>query len=516
MGHEMMVRRALGAALFCLACVVAAPAWSQVPVSSAAELLGAMRAAKGGERIMLAPGDYGALALNAKRDRWAQYGSQVSLISADPARPASFSSVNLVGVENIAFSGIAFNYAFKLNDKVSARPFSFRGVKQLVIRDSRFIGSLASGTDTMADGFGTGIGLAIEASDSVVVERNVFRLWHRGAVFQQSSNLTVRANEVSEIRSDGMDFAQVEKVLIERNHFHDFAGQKGGTDHPDMIQFWTNQTKAPSVGITISDNVLDRGVGTWTQSIFMRNEEVDHNRAGREMFYRDVKITGNVIRSGHLHGITVGQTDGLTIANNTLIQVEASPSLVHVTVPGINLNPASENVRVENNITPRLTDFAGKLKDGWTIAKNMRVQRNFPRAKDFYTNVFVDALAEGTVPLQKLQRLPPEAGGGQTDIGAALTNFDPKPAVPTVIILSAPAPGEGSANQRLDASMVFGPAGKVDTAGASAVWDLGSGVSKTGMVVSYRFPGSGAYRVSVALTLANGSRLTGTRTLFVE
>lgn len=81
---------------------MAAPAQSQVQVSSPAELLRAIWAAKGGERIALAPGDDGALVLDAKRDGWAEYGSRVSLVSAAPARPASFSSVNLIGNQNIS------------------------------------------------------------------------------------------------------------------------------------------------------------------------------------------------------------------------------------------------------------------------------------------------------------------------------------------------------------------------------------------------------------------------------
>jgi parallel beta-helix repeat protein len=501
--------------LVCLTNLSVTPARSQNIVSSPQELLQAMRAAKGGERILLAPGDYSALLLNATRERWGAYSSQVTLVSADPARPASFSSVNLVGVQNLAFSNVVFNYAFAPADKVNIRPFSFRGVKGLTIADSSFVGSLASGTGTPADGFGTGTGLIVGDSVSVNIERNVFRQWHRGAVFHETSDLNVRENNISQIRSDGLNFAQVERVLIERNHLHDFRGQTGGTDHPDMIQFWTNKTKAPSAGITIRENILDRGEGSWTQSIFMRNEEVDSKRAGPEMFYRDVTITGNVIRNSHLHGITVGETAGLTISNNTLIQAEAAPRPQHVTVPSINVKPASENVRIENNIAPRFPDLGSNPKDGWRLANNLRVQRSFPRAKDFYTNIFVDALAEGSVPLRKLQRLPSDAGGPE-DIGAPQTRFDPKPAVPTVVILSSPVLGKMSADQKLDASLVYGPEGRVDMTGASAVWDLGNGASKSGLVLAHHFPERGSHRVSVTVTLGNGTRVVGTRTLMVE
>lgn len=511
----MTFGRIAGIMLFWLASSFGASAQTQVQVSSASELMRALQAAKGGERIMLAPGDYGPLSINTKRERWAEYGSRVLLASADPARPATFSSVSLIGGQNLSFSNVTFKYTFAVGDKVNLRPFTFRGVKNLTISDSRILGSLASGTGTQADGYGTGIGLAIEDSSAVTIERNVFRYWHRGALFHEASDLTVRGNDVSEIRSDGMDFAQVERVLIERNHIHNFKALIGSGDHCDLIQFWTNQTKAPSVDITIRDNVLDRGQGSWTQSIFMRNEEVDNKRAGREMFYRNITITGNVIRNSHLHGITVGETAGLTIANNTLIQAEASPRPLHVTVPGINVSLASENVRIENNIAPRFPDLGAKPRDGWTVANNMRVQRNFTRAKDFYANIFVDALAEGDVPLQKLQRLPSDAAG-EANVGSLMTSFDAKPANPVVVIRTSPASGEQGPSQRLDASTIYGPGGKIDSAGANAVWDLGNGASKSGLIVSHRFPSPGTYKVSVAVMLANGMRVSGTRTLLVE
>ena len=87
-----------------------------------------------------------------------------------------------------------------------------------------------------------------------------------------------------------------------------------------MIQFWTNGTTSPSTNITISENFLDSGNGEWTQSIFMRNEAVDSQGAGTEMFYQNVLIENNVIYNAHTHGITVGEADGLIIRNNTILQ----------------------------------------------------------------------------------------------------------------------------------------------------------------------------------------------------
>ena len=86
-----------------------------------------------------------------------------------------------------------------------------------------------------------------------------------------------------------------------------------------MIQFWTSGTTSPSTNITIRGNILNSGAGDWTRSIFMRNEMVDLGLAGDEMFYQNILIENNVIYNAHAHGITVGETDGLTIRNNTIL-----------------------------------------------------------------------------------------------------------------------------------------------------------------------------------------------------
>ena len=135
-----------------------------------------------------------------------------------------------------------------------------------------------------------------------------------------SNGITVQSNDVHDIRMDGMNFAQVESVLIADNHIYDFRRSLDSKDHADMIRFWTNGMTAPSRDIVIRDNILNSGQGAYTQSIFMRNDLVDRGLAGREMFNDGVTIVDDVIINAHLHGITVGETDGLRIQNNTVVR----------------------------------------------------------------------------------------------------------------------------------------------------------------------------------------------------
>ena len=180
------------------------------------------------------------------------------------------------------------------------RPFEIvHGSRNIVVSNSIFEGDLASGRGTAIDGRGTGYGLCASEAANITVTNNRFFNWARAGVFGSVNGLTVSGNEIFGVRSDGFDFAHVNNVLIENNHFHDFTTAPDSDDHGDMIQFWTNGTQSPSTSIIIRGNILNSARGGWTQSIFMRNEMVDTYGAGDEMFYRNITIEDNVIYNAH-------------------------------------------------------------------------------------------------------------------------------------------------------------------------------------------------------------------------
>ena len=67
---------------------------------------------------------------------------------------------------------------------------------------------------------------------------------------------------------------------------------------------------------------------------------------GLEMYYQNITIENNVIYNAHSHGITVGETDGLTISNNTILHNRDSGAGELVFVPTINVANASVDVTV--------------------------------------------------------------------------------------------------------------------------------------------------------------------------
>jgi hypothetical protein len=179
-------------------------------------------------------------------------------------------------------------------------------------------------------------------------------------------------------------------VLIEGNHIHDFKKLADSGDHMDMIQFWTVEGQPSSQNVIIRGNFLDAGTGSPTHSIFMRNGVVDTGQGGEEYFYSNIVIEDNVIYNAHLHGITVGATDGLVISNNTLLysfHVEGAGT-GGLIAPQINLNDESLNVTVELNIAH---DDVGGQPSG-TIGPNLIVQHEDPDGVNYYGDLFVNAL----------------------------------------------------------------------------------------------------------------------------
>ena len=339
-------------------------------VSTSAQLTTALSQASGGDKILLAAGDYGRLEISG------QYATALTITSADPGNPASFSSMAVDGAQNVTLDRVLFDYDFKVSDIATYKPFEVVNSSNIIIQNSVFNGDVASGLGTIFDGYGTGVGLSVRSSSGVQVGNNEFKSWGTALKVNESQNVVVEGNNIHDIRKDGMNFVEVQGVVIENNYIHDFKGLPDAIDHRDMIQFWTARTDKPSTDIVIRNNVLDIANGSHTQSIFMRNDLVDRGLAGQEMYYQNVLIEGNVIINHHSHGITVGETNGLVIQNNTL--VAAKPDAAEPTtqwlldkygagsgilVPRINVSDDSSGVSIKTNSFYGADYFTGNRID---------------------------------------------------------------------------------------------------------------------------------------------------------
>ncbi|MCC9491306.1 hypothetical protein, partial [Campylobacter jejuni] len=79
--------------------------------------------------------------------------------------------------------------------------------------------------------------------------QELFRTW----VISNSRNVEVSNNYIHMIRSDGGDYTAIDGALIENNFYTNFMAAPG--DHPDAIQFWTNQSRGSS-NVVIRNNQI--------------------------------------------------------------------------------------------------------------------------------------------------------------------------------------------------------------------------------------------------------------------
>ncbi len=487
-----------------------------ITVTSLQALYAALANAKGGETIALAAGNYGDMSLGVKSGFDITFPSNVTITSADPLHPAVFSGLAMRDVENLTFDSVVFDYSFVAGDKVYERPFNITGGANLTIRNSTFDGDVANGVSEAADGYGYAIGLSVRGASNVQIEGNEFYNFHRGMIVSDSKDISVTNNDLHSMRSDGMDFSQVQGVLIEGNQIHDFKASPASSDHCDMIQFWTAGTTAASTDIVIRNNVLDVGQGTATQSILMRNELVDRGLAGTEMFYQNVTIENNVITNAHLHGITVGQTNGLIVRQNSVLHTDggaADGADATVEIPQINIAANSTGVTITGNATAGINGWSGQA--GWSVAQNAFVQDQRPGTPGYYGDVFISstwqndhgmhhftAISGGMIDLLKAGAEATRNGFG--DVGAVLAAFQ-----------TAEDKGGAIQTRVFDATLSHTDLGTLP-AGTVFEWDFGDGIKAQGARVVHDFAQPGHYNVSLTVRLPDGHTDTVQSTVGIQ
>ncbi|MDO9640847.1 MAG: right-handed parallel beta-helix repeat-containing protein [Pseudotabrizicola sp.] len=494
------------ALLFGLGLLTVASAQTTVRLAPGDNLAEAITAARPGDVLELRGGDYGALTV---RRAGGEPGLPVTVRSADPANPARFSELTLHEMTYLVLDGLVFDYRYSAGDKHNIRPFRLLSSRGLTIRNSLFDGDSAPDDSPGNAAYPTGFGIGVRSSADIRLEGNDIRDFYRGLVVHDTVGMAVVRNDIHSMRMDGMNFSQVEQVLIEENLVRDFTRALDSDDHADMIQFWTTKTERPNRDITIRNNVLNSGLGGYTQSIFMRNEEVDTGRAGAEMYYRNITIEGNVIINAHMHGITVGETDGLIIRNNSVLHNARSDGRrqnVSLWTPQVRVAGTSRNVRIENNVLHKISGH--ERQSDWTVRNNAEVQDRFANQPNHYNALFMAPINGDPRDIGSFRHLPGGALAG-SGLGAALLD-NASTAVLPELDLSGLGPAvrtlpDPDRPNRFTFDIAEGSAKTgLDLTGTRAVWDFGDGSHAEGITVSHTFDKPGLFNVALTLTLADG------------
>jgi parallel beta-helix repeat protein len=266
---------------------------ARVSVKDTGGLNAALKSAKPGEIILLAPGVYSGLSANglALKD--------VTITSADPAHPATLAPFYMNGASGLTFS----NLVFTVEGSKDPYPTRIGNCSNITITQVSVHGSMDGNPQNDPSG------LSIDGSDHITVTKSDFQELANGLVHRNSTNVLVDGNHFHDIGQDGVHGAGSSNMTVSNNRFSDFKPEDG--QHPDAVQFFTAGTKQQAHDIVATGNLYERGSGSTIQGMFFSDES--------GMGYKAVTISNNVIVGGLYNGVGMANGDGVTITGNTIL-----------------------------------------------------------------------------------------------------------------------------------------------------------------------------------------------------
>jgi len=461
-------------------------------VSSADELQAALATASDGATIRLMAGNYGALELTG-------FARDLTLV-ADRDAPAVLSRMDLREVQGLTFDGLVFDFEPVPGALHQVKPFKISQSQDITIRNALFDGGDALDTGTVADGYGTGIGLSIGSSQGITLENSEIRGFWKGLTMGNNDDVVLKGNAFHDMRSDGITMGSMWNTRIENNHFHDFQGAPGSGDHTDMIQLLGSSGGRPSEALTVRGNIFNIGEGTGAQALFLSNKAAQYDD-GTDLFHRDFVIEDNLILNKYKNGLFVSQVDGLVLRNNTVLHFDpvGGPN-GDSAVPIIAVHPDSRNVVIADNVAAAVSGHADQAD--WTVSGNVTVQNRSPIEPNHYSVHFLDPTGSFALDLAKLTVRPDsviaEQGAGASMLIPSGTSDSLTPRI------LAEASPDNRATYVFDAGMTTGSDGPVDDSMADFVWTFSDGTSARGMRVEHTFPAPGTYTGTLTVTLPDG------------
>lgn len=270
------------AATIAFACLVS-PAFAATVAVTPASYWNTLSAAQPGDVLQLQAGDYGDL--NAKNFPKAAPG--VTLQPA-PGAMVAMGSINASGSTNLTFTD--FDVTMKPTTQYGVTVGSGgQGVVFDRVKVHQADGSLLQG-----------VGFWVRNAAGVTVRNSEFYWLGIGGGVMDSDKVTVAANHIHDVKTDGIMLSGTTNALVTRNLIHDHHPTAG--DHPDGIQFFNTAAHATD-RLEISANRVERGAGGIIQGIFGED--------GANVAIHDNELLGTMY-----NGIGLSRTQGAEITRN--------------------------------------------------------------------------------------------------------------------------------------------------------------------------------------------------------
>lgn len=273
-------------------------------VTNATELQTAIGKAVGGDKIVLADGNYGSVWIQNKNP-----SSTITIQAANPGTSVHFDGLTVRSSANLSFSGIDVGRTLSPTEPEWTQLSSVVGSSNIKFDGMKFHGSLDGNPAN------DGIGIQITNVTGFSVTNSLFTEGYRGIVAIQSKNINIKDNEFTLLRSDGVISAANDGIMIDNNRFSNFHPVLG--DHADAIQFFNTGQNKGQTDITIQNNVIIQtyfsGVETTgIQGIWLTSDDA--------WGFKNILIKNNFVYSNDMYnGLCVmGGTDVQVIGNTVL------------------------------------------------------------------------------------------------------------------------------------------------------------------------------------------------------
>lgn len=315
-------------------------------VSTAAQLLKVARLAQAGDTILLAAGNFGDVVLSSINPT-----GLITIKSADPGNDAVMRSLRMSRVSNIVFEDFDVSRPLAAGVNTNDAAIQVNGGTNIT-----FVGLDVRGSMN-GSAFDDGHGMSISSGSHISILDSTFTQL-RTALIVRGEDFLFAGNTVTQVR-EGLSISSMTRGVFENNYMADWQANYAAGEHPDMFQVHSGGTATASSELIFRDNVMlpgDNAVG----GIFIRSEAV-----GRGERHENILIENNYYEGAYRNAISVGNSDAVTIRNNSVVMGD-NVGLV----PAINLTDIRGGV-IENNITPLLLESRTLPNSGLTMTNNI-------------------------------------------------------------------------------------------------------------------------------------------------
>ena len=387
-----------------------------VDVTDGPALQNAVMWARAGSTIRLAPGEYPKLLIKRDVD-----GAPIRITGP---REARINQLLFMKAANWRVDGITM-----VGGIGKLMPLDVAASRNIMLTNVKLTGS----TPDAGPRWEESNGMVIRGSEHVVLALSEATHVKQIAAIRDSFGVVIEGNRFTNAR-EGLMVRATHGLVIRHNLFLGWAPRYEIFEHPDMIQFITQQVPTGSTMVTIEGNYLSAGLNRTVQAIFIRAETYE---AGREPlgYHRDFTIRHNVYYGSSIHGISTSNVRGLVVENNTII---GSP---HAFVGIVPRDPAGRSSgglqpaiiasgitwgRLANNISAQM---AIRPESAGTQNLNNFVYK--PRVLADGVNPgksFAAPLVAGDLPLSTFA-VRPQSANGRAGRGADITKVGPDAAI---------------------------------------------------------------------------------------